>query len=99
MAFDKGYFDSLDETLVAYERKAKPKSGLTVTVHIFTGERYRIALVFQKTDSVVSFLTYEKETKAGDVLPMVAMPYSAIVSVQVEPSAEKSAFGFQCSAQ
>ena len=95
MAFDKGYFDSLDQTLVAYEKKAKPKRGITVTVHIFTGERYRIALVFEKTDSVISFLIYEKETKAGDVLPLVAVPYSAIVSVRVEPSAKKLAFGFE----
>jgi hypothetical protein len=95
MAFDKAYFDSLDKTLVSYEKKVKPKRGITVTVHIFTGERFRIALVFEKTDSVISFLIYEKETKPGDDLPMVAVPYSAIVSVRVEPSAKKSALGFE----
>src|ERR1700691_5843313 len=93
MAFDKAYFDSLDKTLVSYEKKVKQKRGITVTVHLSTGERFRIALVFEKTDSVISFLIYEKETKPGDTLAMVAVPYSAIVSVRVDPPAKKSALG------
>jgi hypothetical protein len=74
MPFDKGYFEALNQTLVEYERAAKPKSGTTVTVHLATNVQYRTARLFQITDSIVSFLFYEKGVQAGDVLPMVSVP-------------------------
>ncbi len=95
MPFDKGYFDSLNQTLVEYEKAAKPTSGTTVTVHLATNVQYRVARLVQITESVVSFLLYEKETKPGHILKMVSVPYSMIAAVQVEPSAAKSKFGFQ----
>jgi hypothetical protein len=95
MPFDKGYFDSLNQTLVGYEQAAKPRSGITVTAHLVTNVQYRVASIVQVTDSVVSFLFYEKDTKAGDVLPMVSVPYSVIAVIHVEPAAAKSKFGFE----
>ena len=95
MPFDKGYFEALNQTLVEYEQAAKPKSGTTVTVHLVTNVQYRIARLLQITDSIVSFLFYEKGVQAGDVLPMVSVPYSMISAVQVEPATAKSKFGFK----
>jgi hypothetical protein len=95
MPFDKEYFDALNQTLVEYEQAAKPKSGTTVTVHLATNVQYRIARLLQITDSIVSFLFYEKRVQAGDVLPMVSVPYSMISAVQVEPATAKSKFGFK----
>jgi len=74
MPFDKGYFEVLNQTLVEYEQAAKPKNGTTVTVHLATNVQYRIARLLQITDSIVSFLFYEKGVQAGDVLPMVSVP-------------------------
>jgi len=95
MPFDKGYFEALNQTLVEYEQAAKPKSGTTVTVHLATNVQYRMARLLQITDSIVSFLFYEKGVHAGDVLPMVSVPYSMISAVQVEPATAKSKFGFK----
>ena len=95
MPFDKGYFEALNQTLVEYEQAAKPKSGTTVTVHLATNVQYRIARLLQITDSIVSFLFYEKDVKAGHVLPMASVPYSIISAVQVEPATAKSKFGFK----
>jgi hypothetical protein len=95
MPFDKGYFEALNQTLVDYEQAAKPKSGTTVTVHLATNVQYRIARLLQIADSIVSFLFYEKGVQAGDVLPMVSVPYSMISAVQVEPATAKSKFGFK----
>lgn len=95
MSFDKKYFNSLDELLEEYEREAEPRSGVAVTVHLATNAQFQLAKILEVTDSIVSFLFYDNGTKEGDALPMVSVPFSVIVAVQVESSSTKPKFGFQ----
>lgn len=95
MALNKEFFDSFDQALVDYCKRVKT-SGVTVTLKVFSGDEYRVATIVSRAENVISFLFYEKNgAKAGNVLPMASIPYSAITSVQVDPATAKSKFGFQ----
>jgi len=53
----------------------------------------------RSSPSVRLILDLREGNEGGRCSSKVAVPYSAIVSLRVEPSAKKSAFGFQRTAQ
>jgi hypothetical protein len=97
MAFTKAYFDSFQEELL---RRFKT-TGLTVTVRLINGERYNVATITSRTDEVISFALYgNKEGASSDPLPMMGVPYSAILAIEVKAAkATKAKAGFQFSTE
>ena len=99
MSFTKTYFDSFEEELL---RRFKT-TGLTVTVRLTDGERYNLATITSRTDEVISYAFYgNKEGASSDQipLPMLAVPYSAILAIEVKAAkATKAKTGFQFSTE
>ena len=92
MAFTKAYFDSFQEELM---RRFKT-DGITVTLRLISGERHNIATITSRTDDVISFAIYEEKQKASSgPLPMLAVPYSAILAIEVKAAKAKATAGFQ----
>ena len=90
--FTKAYFDTFQEGLP----QRFQTTGVTVTLRLSNGERHNVATVASRTDDVISFAVYEEKQKASaGPLPMLVVPYSTILAIEVKAAKAKGKAGFQ----